>query len=180
MPRHLFLMTTVLIAACSQSPYVPHGDGAPPGDGSGPRDMAASGGCPTVALSTTLPITYQGDTTGKQNLVSSARLEWGDAPDDALLFVAPATGSYTIALTAPCSNCNFGVSAQDYSSMSVYNESSCPAAGTVGMLDGIFDGSLGAPGMLTLDQGQHALLWVSATTFSAVQAGPYTVTITKN
>jgi hypothetical protein len=139
------------------------------------------GGCPTVTLGTSLPLTYQGDTTGKKNLVTSTRLEWGDAPDDALLFVAPAAGTYTIALTMePSNNGGFGVSARDFTSMNIYDESSCPAAGTVGTLDGVFVASLGSPGSLPLDQGGHALLWVSATTWSSAQSGAYTVAITKN
>jgi hypothetical protein len=78
----------------------------------------------------------------------------------------------------PSTNGGFGVSGQDYTTMKVYDESSCPAAGTVGTLDGIFDGSLGSPGMVSLQAGQHALLWVSAASWSSARTGPYAITIT--
>lgn len=180
----LVLALPLVLAACGQTPFVPKGDLASlhdlaGADLAGPHDLASSGGaCPLTTLSSTLPVTYSGDTTGHPNLVMSPRLEWQDAPDDALLFVAPTAATYVIQMTAePSSNQGFGVSAQDYNTMSVFDESTCPQAGAVTTLDGIFDGSLGSPGALPLLAGQHALLWVSAAYWSTPQVGPYSITI---
>lgn len=155
------------------------------GDDLGQLDAAREGvssgkSCPGTTLSTALPLTYHGDTTGKANLVTSARLEWGDAPDDALLFVAPQAGTYTLAMpSAPSTNQGCGASAQDYGSMSWFTESTCPAAGAVGTLDGVYAATGTTTSDVALSQGQHLLIWVSCTTWSTAKAGPYTLTITK-
>ena len=156
-------------------------DGSSSHDGSAHHDAATSAaGCPTTALGTALPLTYNGDTTGKADLVKSARLEWGSAPDDALLFVAPQAGTYAVAMTSqPSTNGGCGASGEDFSSMAFYTEGSCPAAGQVADLDGIYTATSGSGSDVTLTQGQHLLLWVSCTTWSSAKTGPYTLTITK-
>ena len=176
-------LASLLASACGQTSFIPKGDlgghdlaGA---DLAGPHDLSlGTGRCPTVTLPASLPINYSGDTSGKADLAQSTRLEWGSAPDDALLFVAPVSSNYLVTLVSePSTNGGFGVSAQDFSSMKVYDESSCPAPGSVATLDGFFVASLGSPGMLALSQGQHALLWVSAATWSSAQSGSYTLSI---
>ena len=147
-------------------------------------DAAPSTGCPTVVLPASMPLTYAGDTTGKPNLVTSQRLEWGDAPDDALLFVAPAAATFTVAMTAdPSNNGGCGVSAQDYANASTsttYDESTCPAKGATAAIDGVYTATGAATTDLALAKDQHVLLFVSCTTWSSAQAGAYTLTITQH
>src|SRR5262245_23987445 len=68
------------------------GGGGSASDGGG--DASAPTSCPHVDLGRTVPATYMGSTDGLPNLVTSARLEWTDAPDDSLAFEAPSDGDY--------------------------------------------------------------------------------------
>ena len=179
------------LVGCSSTTTVALDSGAPNDSGSdaplsdtGAGD-AASGGCPTVTLPTTLPLSYSGDTTGRPNLVTSARLEWTDAPDDALLFVAPQAGTYRIGMpAAPSTNGGCGASAREYgttgSDGQPYTETSCPVSGATKTIDGIFAAlPPSSTEDFTLTQGQHLLIWVSCTSWSTAKSGPYTLTIQK-
>lgn len=138
--------------------------------------------CPRVDLGA-LPITYKGDTSGAMDLVQSSRLEWGAAPDDTLLFTAPAAGTYHIAMTSePSKNGGCGASIQEFTDVGTskyYDESSCPATGMVSMIDGVFAASLGSASDFQAAQGQKVLIWVSCATWSDAQMGAYTLTIAK-
>src|SRR5689334_2990103 len=87
--------------------------------------------CPHVNLGSTVPTTHQGNTTGLPNLADSQRLEWGTAPDETLLFTAPAAGTYRISLLSePSSNGGCGPSIQEFGDVGTtkyYDESWCPA-----------------------------------------------------
>src|SRR5690349_13761914 len=85
---------------------------------SGTASSSSSGAgavCPHVNLGSTVPNTHQGDTTGLPNLADSPRLEWGPAPDETLLFTAPAAGMYRISLLSePSTNGGCSPSIQEY------------------------------------------------------------------
>ena len=174
------VLVALLLVACSSGPSPSSDAGS---DGSPGTDTGTGGGCPTVVLPTTLPLTYDGNTAGKPDLVASTRLEWGNAPDDALLFVAPSAGTYTVAMTAdPSNNGGCGASAQDYANVGTstcYDESACPASGSTATIDGVYTATGAATTDLALTANQHVLLFVSCTTWSSVQSGAYTLTITK-
>jgi hypothetical protein len=122
-------------------------------------------------------VTYNGDTSGKPNLVTSVRLEWDTAPDDALLFVAPQAGTYTIAMPSEPAGC--GASSRDFQSMADFNESACPGAGSVAAIDGIYTAGDQIMSNTTLTQGQHLVIFVSCPTWASSQSGAYTLSITK-
>src|SRR5688572_2145911 len=100
------LVSASLLACGSSSGGTGGGSGAGGGSGTGGGSGGAGGGvgpatsCPHVTLPTTLPVTHQGDTTGLPNWVTSNRLEWGDAGDDSLKFVAPSAGNYAFTISA--------------------------------------------------------------------------------
>jgi len=191
--RTFFFLTAFVFGLGCSSSTTGTDSGTPQDGGSGADASGSDGGtpgdsggawCPTATLPTALPVTYSGDTTGKPNLVTSTRLEWGDAPDDALLFVAPSAGTYRIGLpTAPSTNGGCGASAHEFGTSgngAPYTEQSCPAQNATKAIDGIF--SALPPSNtedLMLTQGQHVLIWVSCTTWSNAKAGPYTLTIQK-
>ena len=120
-------------------------------------------------------VTYSGDTTGLPNWVASTRLEWTDAPDDTLLFTAPAAGQYAFTFSSTATtNGGMGASARDMANNYWF---SCPATASGMMIDGVFE-TPAAPATLTA--GQKVLIYVSAAYWSVpVKAGPYTLTITK-
>jgi hypothetical protein len=60
-----------------------------------------------------------------------------------------------------------------------YDTSWCPAPGSVKSLDGVYAAGDGFEQEFSLAQGQQIMIWVSCTTWSDVQAGPYTLTIQK-
>jgi hypothetical protein len=147
---------------------------------------SAGGGssvCPHVNLGSTVPTTHQGNTTGLPNLADSARLEWGTAPDDTLLFTAPAAGTYRISLLSePSTNGGCSPSMQEFANAGTtkyYDESWCPAAGMVSTLDGIYAASLMTTSNFQMVQGQKVLIWMSCTTWSDAQAGAYSLKIEK-
>ena len=83
----------------------------------------------------------------------------------------------------PSNNGGCGASAQDYASAgtsTTYSESTCPASGATAAIDGIFTATGSATTDLALTKGQHVLLFVSCTTWSSAQSGPYTLTITQH
>lgn len=182
----LFL-TFAFLLACSSSSTPSDGGTDAQSSADASTDAAQSdsggGGCPTVVLPTSMPLTYDGDTTGKADLVSSTRLEWADAPDDALLFVAPSAGTYVVAMTKdPSTNGGCGASAQDFANAGTstcYDESACPTSGAARTIDGVYTATGSSTTPLTLTSGQHVLLFVSCTTWSSAQSGAYTLTITK-
>ena len=156
------------------------------GGSSGSGATGGSGGsssdCPHTDLGSSVPVTHNGDTQGLPNLAESTRLEWGDAPDDTLLFTAPEAGTYHIAMTQPSTNGGCGVSIQEYANAGTttyYDASWCPASGAIANLDGVYAAGDGFDSDFVLAQGQSVMLWVSCTTWSDVQAGAYTVSITK-
>lgn len=133
--------------------------------------------CPNVILDSSTSVTYNGDSTGGINLVTSPRLEWTDAPDDALSFTAPEAGDYEIVVTAePSSNAGCGPSVWDYGTDSFYDASWCPQPGNTTEIDGFYS-SAGYPHTFT--QGQTVIIWFSCTYWADVQYGAYTLTIQK-
>jgi hypothetical protein len=179
-PRALVMAAFAIAAAACSGSSRGGGD-----DGGGTPDLATASpnGCPTVNLPTSTTVTYSGDTTGKPNLVTSARLEWGDAPDDALFFRAPAAGTYLLAMPSePSTNGGCGASAQEYNTSMpgrVYDETACPPKGSTNEINGIYTAIDTTTGTLTLGQNQHVIIWVSCTTWSSAQSGPYSITLTK-
>jgi len=139
--------------------------------------------CPHVNLGSTVPTTHQGDTTGLPNLADSARLEWGPAPDETLLFTAPTAGMYRISLLSePSTNGGCGPSIQEFAdagTTNYYDESWCPPAGMVSKLDGVYAASLQTHTDFQMAQGQKVLIWYSCTTWSDAQMGAYSLKIEK-
>jgi hypothetical protein len=82
----------------------------------------------------------------------------------------------------PSNNGGCGASAQEYADVGTstcYDETSCPAPGTTKTIDGVYTATGAATTDLALAANQHVLLFVSCTTWSSAQSGPYTLTITK-
>jgi hypothetical protein len=154
------------------------GDGTA-GDGDGATgDGDGTASCPTGEL--TEGLTYDGNTVGAPNLAESLRLEWESAGDHALLFEAPAPGSYLIELLSePSTNAGCGVSAHEYMAPAgeFWSVSSCPATGTVADLDGIYDALLGVPATVDLSAGERIVLWFSCAYWSSPTEGAYSVRV---
>ena len=147
------------------------------GDASG-ITVNAGDQCPHVLLGNQVPVTYAGNTEGLPNCAESSRLEWKDAPDDTLLFIAPEDGDYLITMTSNAEFDGISPSIQENETLRYYTEADCPAAGETADLDGFF--TLGNPEYPeTFSAGQHVLIWVSSCDWEPTQYGPYTITIEK-
>jgi hypothetical protein len=143
--------------------------------GTGPQIV---GGCPRVRLGRSTEVTFTADTSTLPNLVQSTRLEWTDAPDDALEFIADQTGNYAIELTS--TNGNLGVSAEGYSGSSTvrqpFSSTACPPSGLVVSIDGVYNHN--QPGYpVPLTAGQSMVVFISAPCWAAVKTGTYTLVI---
>jgi len=129
-----------------------------------------------VLLPSDLNLEYTGSTVGLANIVESSRLEWTDAPDDALLYVAPASGLYRLELTDhPSGNGGCGLSVQEFANVGTttyYDENDCPGSGQVANIDGVY-----GVNELTLTQGQSVLIWFGCTYWSDAVTGSYTLTL---
>jgi len=147
------------------------------GTGTSTATGTGAGVCPHVDLGSSTSVTYDGNTTGLTNLVTSSRLEWTDAPDDALLFTVPENGDYELIVTAePSSNGGCGASVWDYGTDSFYDVSWCPQPGSTTEIDGFYV-SAGYP--YTWTQGMSVIIWFSCTYWADVKSGAYTLTIQK-
>ncbi len=150
------------------------------GSGGGTGGPVVVGGCPRVLLGSTLPAEFSGDTTSLPNIVTSARLEWTTAPDDALEFTAPSAGNYVIDLTS--SVAGLGASAQDYnttgSNAFPFTRSACPASGSVSEINGVFNHNQ-PNNPIALTAGQKMVIFISASPFSNPQIGAYVVKVRK-
>jgi len=184
----LFLIAPLLLAACGSDPETAGSGGsagAAGGGGSGGGAGGGSGGstnefCPSDTLGTTLPITYDGTTVGKENLVTSARLEWTNAGDDALLFVAPEAAFYRVSLPLVAPGC--GASVREYGIQmdgmgTIYDTSFCPPEGSSIEIDGVYVEAAGTD--VPLPVGQEMLIWVSCASFSATKEAKYQIKIEK-
>jgi hypothetical protein len=140
----------------------------------------APGACPRAVLGGPLPQVFDGDTTGLPNTLTSSRLEWGDAPDDLVLFTAPEAGSYVIDLSSTVPS--LGVSAQDYGAMGTdarpFDVSDCPSGTTPREINGVFNHNQPSSPLM-LAAGQKVMLFVSAPMWANLRFGPYTLTVRK-
>ena len=145
-----------------------------------PVHTITPGACPRVVLGGPLPQVFDGDTTGLANTLTSARLEWGDAPDDSLEFTAPETGNYLIDLSSTVPE--LGVSAQDYGTMGtdarLFTANDCPGTMTPKALNGVYNHNQPS-NPLALTAGQRVVLFVSAPYWANLRFGPYTLTVRK-
>jgi hypothetical protein len=194
--RSNFIVMLTLAAACGAPQIAGTGGGAggatgtggggtgggTGGGGAGAGDSGNQivGGCPRVLLGSTLPAEFSGDTANLPNLVTSARLEWTDAPDDALEFTAPSAGQYLIELTG--SNSNLGASAEDYNTTGSdafpFTRAACPAAGAVKEINGTF--TYNQPNYpISLSAGQKMIVFISAPYWAASKTGNYTLKVSK-
>ncbi len=140
------------------------------GDDDTGDDDTAEEFCPHVVLDSVTDAVHEGDTTGLPDLATSPRLEWGDAPDDTLLFTAPEAGSYRLVTDVdPSSNGGCGASVRDYEEDTLYDESWCPNPGATVELDGLYSG------VHELAAGQTVMIFFSCTEWADIQSGPYTV-----
>ena len=131
-------------------------------------------GCPSHVV-TGEDFTCALDLTGAPNLIEDVRLEFGSGPDHAILFQVPSSGRYAIDLgTEPSTNGGCGVSASDADS-TFHTTSECPAAGSVGALDGVYTGGEAYP--VDLTAGQQIVLFVGCTEWSDAESGPYTLRV---
>ena len=151
--------------------------------GAGPADsgnFTISNGCPRVIFGSALDVEFSGDTTALSNIVTSQRLEWGEAPDDSLEFVAPMTGDYVIELTSDV--LSLGASAMDYNTNGSdgfpFTRTACPAEGSVKEIDGFY--SHNQPDYpISLSRGQSMVIFVSAPYWANVKSGSYHLRIFK-
>lgn len=154
-------------------------DAGTPGD-AGTSAHVVQAGCPRVLLRGPLPQTFSGDTSSLANSLTSARLEWTDAPDDSLEFTAPETGNYVIELTSTVTA--LGVSAQDYntngSDAFPFTRAACPMPSAVKEINGVYNHNQ-PTSPLALTAGQSVVLFVSAPSWATVRSGPYTLTVRK-
>jgi hypothetical protein len=131
-----------------------------------------------------VPVTYDGTTVGKTNIATSARLEWTDAGDDALLFVAPETATYKVSMPIAPPGGACGASIREYGPQmngmgEIYSSSWCPSQGGVAEIDGVFAAFSGGDTDVMLNAGQEMLVWVSCSYFSMPVEGAYRVMIDK-
>jgi hypothetical protein len=185
----LLLIAPLLAAACGSDPDTSGSGGsagsAGIGGGGGGGGTGGAGGqanqfCPTMTLTGDLPITYNGSTKDKENIVTSARLEWTKAGDDALLFVAPEAAFYRVSLPVIGAGC--GASVREYGANmdgmgTIYDTSFCPPEGSSIAIDGVYVEPTGTD--VPLPEGQQMMIWVSCASFSAVQEGEYQIKIEK-
>ena len=158
--------------------------GGSAGSGTGGGNTGGGGNyCPTADMGTGVQASYAGDTTGKANIVTSSRLEWQEAPDDALLFTASEAGTYRISMPTGPDGC--GASVREYGPQmngqgEIYSPSWCPAPGSTVEIDGVF---AAIPPTTTddveLTAGQQIIVWVSCAYWSQNQSGAYQIDITK-
>ncbi len=152
--------------------------------GSGGAGGASGGFCPTANLGSAVPAIYDGTTVGKTNIATSLRLEWTDAGDDALLFVAPQTATYKVSMPIAPPGAACGASIREYGPQmngmgEIYSSSWCPSQGGVKEIDGIFGAFAGGDTDIMLNAGQEMLVWVSCSYFSMPVEGAYRVMIDK-
>jgi hypothetical protein len=136
--------------------------------------------CPTHTLEPTLPITYDGSTVGKENIVTSTRLEWTTAGDDALVFVAPEAAFYKVSLPLIEPGC--GASVREYGFKmdgmgTIYDTSFCPPEGSSIEIDGVYVEATGTE--VPLPEGQEMMIWVSCASFAATKEAAYQIMIEK-
>jgi hypothetical protein len=141
--------------------------------GTGPQIV---GGCPRVRLGRSTNVSFTADTAALPNLVTSQRLEWTDAPDDALEFTADQAGNYVFELSS--TNLSLGASAENYSPMTPFTAAACPPSGLVVSIDGVFNHN--QPNYpLALAEGQSIVIFISAPYWAAVKTGTYTLVVRK-
>lgn len=175
------LVVGVLLSGCDPSVMIgePSDGGSDAGTDAGMTVDAGPqivGGCPRVRLGRSTDVTFSADTSALPNLVNSNRLEWTDAPDDALEFTAAETGNYVIELMS--SNASLGASAEDYVSMLPFTSAACPPSGLVVSIDGVYNPNQPSyPEALSAEQ--RMVIFISAPSWAAVKTGTYTVRVKK-
>lgn len=186
--RALLILSFVMLAACGS----PSSSDAGAGDGGSGGGTASGGGggggtttvdigpttrCPHVIWAGAFPLSYAGDTTPLPNWVTSNRLEWTDAPDESVQFVAPSTGTYHFAIDAGVRDLGVSLANADGTLHAVQG---CPASGATFMNDGFFAAlPTGNTSDLTLDAGTRVLMWISAPYWAATKVGTYQLIVTK-
>lgn len=175
--RALALLSVVLASGCDPSVMIgsPNDAGTDAGTtvdaGTGVQIV---GGCPRVKLGRSTEVSFSADTATLMNLVLSNRLEWDDAPDDALEFIAAESGNYVIELTS--SNASLGASAQEYKPsgpLVPFTSSACPPSGLVVSIDGFYS----TRSNIALAAGQSMVIFISAPYWAAVKTGAYTLVV---
>lgn len=160
---------------------VDHGDdlkGADAGIGENLPIENTATACPHIDLGKQVPVQWKGSTAGLPNHVESSRLEWGDAPDDSLLFTAPDDGSYMIYLESTSGNGGVGASVRDFDEASFYTAEDCPSSGQIKLIDGIY-GNNQPEYPHELKAGQSILIWVSTTIWADTDTAEYTLRVDK-
>lgn len=166
--------------ACSESRQR---DAGPPGahDG-GPEDrdggavevcVRTEGACPSYLVQRThAACTFSTD--DGSNLVEDSRLEFGDAPEHALLFAAPTAGRYSLRLTAePSTNGSCGVTAFD-SARNLHQPSDCPSPGRPVDLDGLFATE---SDVIELTAGHEVLIFAGCAEFASPDRGEFVLEV---
>jgi hypothetical protein len=171
------LLISLALLGCDPSVMIgaPNDAGMDAGVDAGTSGPQVVGGCPRVRLGRSTNVSFTADTATLPNLVQSQRLEWTDAPDDALEFTADQAGNYVIELSS--SNMSLGASAEDYTSRVPFTASACPPAGAaVVSIDGIFNHN--QPSYpLALTEGQTIVIFISAPSWAALKTGTYTLVV---
>jgi hypothetical protein len=180
------VIASLLLAACSD-PETTGGTGgsggsggsAGPGGGGGGEGGSGSSICPSAVLGPSLPITHDGTTVGRPNIVESPRLEWTDAGDDALLFVATEAATYKVSV--PLAEPGCGASLREYGPLmdgfgTIYDTTFCPEKGQI-VIDGVFVEPTGTE--VPLPVGQEMLIWVSCSTSAPAEEAKYQIMIEK-
>jgi hypothetical protein len=170
--RALFLL--VLFSACEPAVTIGAPDGGSPqtdgGSDAGTSGPQIVGGCPRVILPRTTDITFSADTSTLSNLVISPRLEWRDAPDDALEFTSDTAGRYRFELSS--ANTDLAVSLQNYQGAGApFTRADCGPSGVVVSIDGVYSQEL------DLTAGQTMVVFISAPYWAMTRTGAYTLRI---
>ena len=184
--RALLVFFFVVLAACGSPSIGDAGSGGGGGSGGGTGtggggssnvDVGATSRCPHVIWTGAFPLSYAGDTTPLPNWVTSTRLEWTDAPDESVQFVAPTTGTYHFAIDAGVRDLGVSLANADGTLHAVQG---CPAGGATFMNDGFFAAlPSGNTSELTLDAGTRVLMWISAPYWAGTKVGTYQLSITR-
>lgn len=186
--RYLVILAILFALGCSEDPDTNNGNGTNGQDDAGglsdteSNNNEVDGHCPTAVLPGQTSVSYDGSTIGNENLFESNRLEWGDAGDDALLYVVPETGTYEFFMeggATQVSGC--GVSIYERHGMDIvyFTPDICPEEGQVRDLpEAYFVAGEGFEGTAELTEGQQLLLLVSCASWSTPETEvEYTITI---
>lgn len=174
------MLISVALLGCDPSVMIgdPNDGGVDAGVDAGSSGPVIVGGCPRVRLGRSTHVSFTAETSTLPNIVRSTRLEWEEAPDDALEFTAAEAGNYVIEVTS--TNSDLVASAERYGGSSSMRQpftgADCPSPGLVVSIDGVYVVNSGTY-PLPLTEGQTIVIFISAPYWAAVKTGTYTLVV---